>query len=49
MAQLKASRGIAGASRGAMNAGKVVKRIKQDSKPIMRKAIKEGPVRRIKG
>ena len=47
MAQLKASRGIAGASRGAMNAGKVVKRVKSDSKPLMKKAVKEGPVRPI--
>jgi hypothetical protein len=35
------------AARGAMNSGKVVQRVKQDSKPIMRKAVKEGPVRPI--
>jgi hypothetical protein len=33
-----------GTLKGVMDSGKVVKRIKQDSKPIMRKAIKEGPV-----
>lgn len=34
-------------ARGLMNAGKVVQRVKQGSKPLMEKAVKEGPVRPI--
>jgi hypothetical protein len=40
-------KGMKGVVKGVMNAGKVVKRVKQGSKPLMEKRVKEGPVRPI--